>query len=245
MAWYWDIFIGFEMHFPNATSWTAFETVQSKAMGRFREERVLLRCRQSRPPTGKEAIIKVHMQIPTEFDLSADERAKQATTSVSILTSTELKFLSHLTEKGCPSTPRLLSHFQVEQAEDFPVPGGYLVCLLMEKLPGKMIMDFWDYDRAKRDRIREAFKAGWQDMIDASVWHHDEGRRNLLWDEETNKWYVSTRTPIMTFDFDEFIKPSYILDFEDATFMDEPEAWTDSEFIFWELARKREGEVIL
>lgn len=41
------------------------------------------------------------------------------------------------------------------------LPGGYITFILMEKVPGEMIHDFWDYDRAKRDRIREAFKLSW------------------------------------------------------------------------------------
>jgi hypothetical protein len=69
--------------------------------------------------------------------------------------------LTHLTQQGCLSTPRLLSYCQIQQTDETVLPGGYIVFLLMEKLPGKMIMDFWDYDFEKRTQIREAFKASW------------------------------------------------------------------------------------
>lgn len=39
--------------------------------------------------------------------------------------------------------------------------------------------------------------------------------------------------------------PSYILDFEDAEFIDQPEEWTQVEYRSWELARKQEGEVLM
>lgn len=41
-----------------------------------------------------------------------------------------------------------------------PVPGGYIVFLLMEKVPGVPLVDFWQNDFEKRERIREAFRKG-------------------------------------------------------------------------------------
>jgi hypothetical protein len=69
--------------------------------------------------------------------------------------------MTHLTEFGCLSTPRLLDVAKNKQAEDMCLPGGYMLFILMEKLPGKMILDFWDYDLETRNRIRAAFKDSW------------------------------------------------------------------------------------
>lgn len=54
-----------------------------------------------------------------------------------------------------------MTYVQMPQTEEMCLPGGYIVFMLMEKLPGKMILDFWDYDLETRDRIREAFKSCW------------------------------------------------------------------------------------
>jgi hypothetical protein len=47
------------------------------------------------------------------------------------------------------------------QTDSMVLPGGYIVFILMDKLPGKPILDFWDYDLETRNRIREAFKSSW------------------------------------------------------------------------------------
>lgn len=44
------------------------------------------------------------------------------------------------------------------QDQDFtPVPEGYVAFIVMEKVPGIPIVDFWDCSPEKRQRIREAF----------------------------------------------------------------------------------------
>lgn len=101
------------------------------------------------------------LRIPDEDGLPAEKLAKQASTSVNTIAETELQFLTHLTEHGCSSTPQLLDTVKVQQPDSMCLPGGYILFILMEKLPGKMIMDYWDYDRETRDRIRAAFKASW------------------------------------------------------------------------------------
>lgn len=39
-----------------------------------------------------------------------------------------------------------------------PVPGSYIIFLIIEKCPGVELTDFWDYDEAKRKKIRDAFR---------------------------------------------------------------------------------------
>lgn len=38
-----------------------------------------------------------------------------------------------------------------------PVPGGYLVYIVMEKVRRVSLENFWRYPRDKRDKIRDAF----------------------------------------------------------------------------------------
>ncbi|KAL2011096.1 hypothetical protein VTN00DRAFT_3814 [Thermoascus crustaceus] len=45
--------------------------------------------------------------------------------------------LQKLTEGGCSSTPKLIDYEIFRQGEHDPVPGGYIVFILMEKVPGQ------------------------------------------------------------------------------------------------------------
>ncbi|KAK2739258.1 hypothetical protein FQN57_006593 [Myotisia sp. PD_48] len=70
-----------------------------------------------------------------------------------------LQALLHLTDKKCSASPKLLSALYREQTAKMPVPGGYFLAELMEKLPGITLNadEFWSYDYEKRERIRAAF----------------------------------------------------------------------------------------
>ncbi|CAD6445546.1 473b9620-7940-42d9-baf9-098597e51b38 [Sclerotinia trifoliorum] len=60
--------------------------------------------------------------------------------------------------------PYAIGLTQYKQPRNFPLEGGYLVYLVMEKLPGECIHPgvFWGYwDRCERDAFRGAFEEGW------------------------------------------------------------------------------------
>lgn len=94
-------------------------------------------------------------RIPDDTGEPPDGEAVNAVVKIKI------ECMKHLTANGCPSAPRLIAYSKMKQPEGMCLPGGYLVCILMEMLPGKMIMVFWDYNRATRDLIRKAFKKSW------------------------------------------------------------------------------------
>lgn len=73
------------------------------------------------------------------------------------MTLQEIDALEHLTEMKCSSSPRLLAEMQMEQDETMWIPGGYVDCILMERLPGRAPLDFWSWPREKRDELRRAF----------------------------------------------------------------------------------------
>lgn len=75
----------------------------------------------------------------------------------------ELGALKLFTEKGCTSTPKLLAFEEETQSSHDSVPGGYILYLLMEKLPGSRIDKdaFWHLDESERAKIREKFKDAW------------------------------------------------------------------------------------
>lgn len=70
---------------------------------------------------------------------------------------TEFVMLEHLTKKGCKSVPHLIGYSVDKQPKDGYVPGGYIVYVIMEKVPGHDLWDFGKYPLEKRDQIRIAF----------------------------------------------------------------------------------------
>ena len=89
-------------------------------------------------------------------------RAKQATSEMIVQSKMEVEALSILTNAGCSSTPALFSWVQKQQDSDLWVPGGYILYILMEKLPGvNPAPIFRHMDRQERDDLRAAFKTAW------------------------------------------------------------------------------------
>ncbi|KAK2757286.1 hypothetical protein FQN54_004800 [Arachnomyces sp. PD_36] len=217
--WFQNLFDQTKLDFANST-WLVEEKLSTKTIESLLpcQATAVYRCRQIEPASGKEGIIKIHMQIPHSGGPSVKQAANEEITRINICAKTEIDFLTHLTKHGCRSTPRLISHTLIRQTEEMRLPGGYIIFLLMEKLPGKTIFDFWNYDLGTRNRIRAAFKSAWMEMNSACVRHNDTAIRNILWDEEAEK--------------------CYILDFEDAEFIDSPTNWPTHEFSYWELEKK-------
>lgn len=80
--------------------------------------------------------------------------------NVNYLTEQELQNLQVLTKTGCSSAPKLLAEAMFTQPEDMCDPGGYVMCIVMEALPGVPLdpNEYGEFDREKRDRIRKAFQ---------------------------------------------------------------------------------------
>lgn len=69
----------------------------------------------------------------------------------------ELNYLHHLTKSRCSCTPKLID-YQIEvQDETDPVPGGFRLYILMEKIPGRNLVNFGELEMAERDQVRIAF----------------------------------------------------------------------------------------
>lgn len=76
------------------------------------------------------------------------------------VTALEIDRVDRLTDLGCTSTPRLIDYEGMAQDDGMGhwMPGGYIVYILMELLPGIPIYDFWVLPREERDGIRTAFQ---------------------------------------------------------------------------------------
>lgn len=92
-------------------------------------------------------------------------RGKEASKKSSMYTKMEITALKRLARMNCPYTPKLLSVLRQVQDSTMWVPGGWLVFVLMEKVPGVPLNNFWypskekpAMTRSQRDEVREAFK---------------------------------------------------------------------------------------
>ena len=100
----------------------------------------------------------------TEFS-SRETRAGQASREIARVAKTELDALKQLTEAECSSAPTLLKYKQEKQTDEMLVPQGYIIYILMNRLPGVSLGKFWLIDAAERQDIRDAFKTAYQYVI--------------------------------------------------------------------------------
>lgn len=69
----------------------------------------------------------------------------------------ELTYLNHLTEHGSTCTPKLIDYQLEPQGETDYVPGGFKLYTLMEKVPGRNLVNFGELEMTERDQVRIAF----------------------------------------------------------------------------------------
>ncbi|KAI1953687.1 hypothetical protein LOZ57_000028 [Ophidiomyces ophidiicola] len=141
-----------------------------------------------------EAIAKVRFQVPPEYPTSfnPEVRRKLALRDPSPWTQHELVSLRHFNQKGCKVTPKLLYvKRSLQEWEHLPVPGGYVVFILMQKVTGVPLVDFWDYDFDKREKIRAAFRNSLTELLRYHARPIDTHLGNIIYDEKGNKcWFV-------------------------------------------------------
>ncbi|KAL1967825.1 hypothetical protein VTN77DRAFT_2514 [Rasamsonia byssochlamydoides] len=186
-----------------------------------REARVVFIGTRVDKPTGEKAIIKIRMQIPHNdtVNLPASKRARQARHAMLPFARDEIAALELLTKQGCTFAPTLLAWKQEKQGADMWVPGGPIVFILMEKVPGICLADvvdiFLSIKRDERDQLREAFKKAWLECASCGLVNFDAGLNNLVWDRERQK--------------------CYIIDWEASWEADPEEPFFDHEYLRWGL----------
>lgn len=133
---------------------------QNKAYGSrsFASAKFLCCDPQRRAPN---AFMRVYLQIPhrrTEMD-NADTRGQQAISWIP----QELASLLDLTEKGSSITPKLLGYKTGTQDRSGLVPGGFIIWLVWEIVPGLRLGDhngagpFWSLESDERERVCLSF----------------------------------------------------------------------------------------
>ncbi|PGH18619.1 hypothetical protein AJ79_00398 [Helicocarpus griseus UAMH5409] len=147
--------------FDDSSTWRVdeiFTEHEVKSYGLPEASAVASCTKLSSPNEGMQAILKTRLRLPwfgkkLECETGAPEE-------INYLGLNEYAALTYLTRAGCSSTPKLYNTLHASQPEGFPLPGGSLLFLLMEELPGVCLNDvFWiKYDLEQRNRAREGFK---------------------------------------------------------------------------------------
>ncbi|KAL2220493.1 hypothetical protein M432DRAFT_320765 [Thermoascus aurantiacus ATCC 26904] len=162
------------------------------------------------------------MPIRNTIDTPSAERAQQAVATVGPYAHREIAALEELTRAGCSCTPTLLARKNERQGSHMWIPGGLMVYILMEKLPGVCLDTFFSLDRAERDGVRRSFQEAWEECRARGVIPKDRGSQNLLWHRAARK--------------------CYIVDFERWRRAKPTDEWDDSEYPLWDLAYWRVGD---
>lgn len=116
-------------------------------------------CFRKGDQSRKQEFMRIYQQIPTvETEYGRFEtRAEQAVPPIDL---PELKAFVELTMHSCPVVPRLLGYQEGTQGKDGRVPGGFLVSVVWEKVPGEPLSQeyFWSLEFEHREAIRQEFR---------------------------------------------------------------------------------------
>ncbi|KAJ5554740.1 hypothetical protein N7535_007186 [Penicillium sp. DV-2018c] len=151
-----------------------------------------------------DASARVYVQVPyfgTEFD-DAQTRAAQAD---SAFQPAELEAYRILSDDPVVSkfTPKFLgSKVSVQEPSGF-VPGGFLILVVWEKVPGIPLGDksgkatgYWDQPTRERKKIREAFKKTFNEISSTvGIWPKPSSPSNLVWNFVTETLFWGFRKP--------------------------------------------------
>lgn len=111
----------------------------------------------------KLAYMRIYKQIPL-YGTRLDNRSVRQSQACGPRKHVELEALKRLTVMGCTATPKLLGYRIGTQDADDLVPGGYVIFLVWEKVPGESLDDeyFWSLPYNKRKIIRDRFQTAYR-----------------------------------------------------------------------------------
>ncbi|PLB47796.1 hypothetical protein P170DRAFT_510545 [Aspergillus steynii IBT 23096] len=174
----------------------------------------------------QKAVMRVIMQLPfagSEF-AGPQDRARQAVSTPPEDVKDMLDAHILLNRRNSKTGPRLLSFTYPTQLDTDFVPGGFFLCLLLEKLPGRQLGPwFWDLDRPKRDEIRECLKRSWIECLSITRYNPTAALTKMFWDDSTHRlsfydfWTGGKLNP------------------------DEEMPWSEYVWFCWELVKKPRG----
>ncbi|KAJ5354380.1 uncharacterized protein N7496_012813 [Penicillium cataractarum] len=139
------------------------------------------------------AFMRIYIQIPYRPFKTDDPatRGQQATT----FTPPELTALLDLTQKRSTNTPKLLGYKVSTQDSLGPVPGGFVIWLVWEIVPGLRLGDstgadaFWGLESFEREQVRSIFIKGLPKLFENGWWPSVARAKDLVWHRETQTVY--------------------------------------------------------
>ncbi|KAK2802116.1 hypothetical protein FQN50_007480 [Emmonsiellopsis sp. PD_5] len=138
------------------------------------------------PQPGIQGIAKIRTQIPNDPEDPSSTKPYNGSSRSGF----EWVNLRDLTERGSTCTPKLLDFVSLDQGKDDPVPGGFIFFIVMERLPGRNLVNFDTLPMSERDQVRLAFAKAIREFYSFRFVHTDPHRRNLMWDPENKKCYI-------------------------------------------------------
>lgn len=116
-------------------------------------------CYRKDDSTRKPAFMRLYRQLPT-IGTEYDRPTVRALQAIPNQENDELETFRRLKLLRCSVTPELLAYSEAPQGDYGPVPGGFSICIIWDKVPGDSLsLDyFWGLDRDARDAIRGKFR---------------------------------------------------------------------------------------
>ncbi|PGH03321.1 hypothetical protein AJ79_07399 [Helicocarpus griseus UAMH5409] len=138
------------------------------------------------PNPGVQGVAKIGMQIPDDPRNPSSTKPQRGSSRVGF------DFYNHdtLTKLGCTCIPKMLDCVLLTQKEGDRLPGGFFSFLVMERLPGRNLVNFADLPMSERDQVRLAFAKSICEFYAFRFMHNDPDRRNLMWGPENKKCYI-------------------------------------------------------
>ncbi len=170
-----DDFLETTIQFPDGQRFTRLQAITDlrKDPG---EARILYTCKRTDGNDSEEFILKVKAQWPGPQNVLHDGPSPS--------TAAELKALEAFREKNVHGVPHLITWKKAEQPPGGVHPGGYLVYVVMTKMPGVTLWDigYWSLPEDERSEIQAAFVAKLGEVRALSIAPYDCALRNVMWD---------------------------------------------------------------
>ncbi|EQL29122.1 hypothetical protein BDFG_08192 [Blastomyces dermatitidis ATCC 26199] len=140
------------------------------------------------PNCGLKAMLRIRKQLPAHY--SSRDFPIETFSVLSPEATQEIDGLRDLMEKGCTSTPRFIDYLLKRQSDEDIFPGGFILYIVMEKVPGFNLRNFETFSLDERDQVRIAFAKAFYEFLTMGYFHDDHYPRNLIWDRRNKKGYI-------------------------------------------------------
>ncbi|EFR01383.1 hypothetical protein MGYG_04390 [Nannizzia gypsea CBS 118893] len=206
--------------FDDYVIWSADDGTEWQIKKKLSERASFYPAENNGELTWNGCIVKIRLQVPPEYpaSLKPESRRNFASIETSHFIDMEIASLRHFNKVGSKATPRIIHLKRSLQRDHYPVPGGYIVFIIMEKVPGITLSEFWSYDLAKRDKIRAAFRETLTEICRNHGFIGDPHLGNIIYDEKKNK--------------------CWIVDYEDIYICKDrkPKTFSEHVYLYWGLA---------